>query len=239
MDSALDELWGAERRPRRGPQPRFTVTEVAAAAVCVADREGLRGLALASVAAQLGLTTTGLYRYVDSKDTLVEIAVDEAIGPAPRITAEDWRDGVRQWSRLLFEVYRSHPWLSDVRPTGVPRTPNALAWIESFLVAVEGAADIADPMSASLFVQGVVRMYAEMLGSVQRSDADDVAELAARLSRYAAGRFPRLAQTVRRDWSNVVDEFEFAIDTVLRGLTEPRDPAGRGHEPTSGQTASR
>ena len=216
LPGAIAELW-VGRAARRGPRPRLSVTDVAEAAVAVADDDGLAALSLQSVAGRLGIATTGLYRYVDSKRTLVEIAVDRATGPPPALPAGDWAAAVRHWSRELLATHRRHPWLSDVEPSGMPRTPNPLAWLDRLLGALADAPGGEDPMSAALLLEAVVGRYAALLRSVRPAGAGG-AEVLDHLAGARAGEFPFLARAVDRDWSDVEREFDFAVGTVLRGL---------------------
>jgi AcrR family transcriptional regulator len=217
LPSAITELW-VGRPPRRGPRPRLSVADVAQAAVEVADEDGLAALSLQSVAGRLGLATTGLYRYVDSKRTLVEIAVDHATGPAPELPAGDWAAAAAHWCRELLEVHRAHPWLSDVEPSGMPRTPNPLAWLDRLLGALAEAPGAGDPMSAALLLEAVVGRYAALLRSVLPAESGGAADVLAHLEGARAGEFPFLVRAVDRDWSDVEREFDFAVATVLRGL---------------------
>ena len=73
---ALLQAWGLASPPRRGPKARFELADVVSAAVELADDAGLDAVTLSELARRLGLTTTGLYRYVDSKDVLDELVVD-------------------------------------------------------------------------------------------------------------------------------------------------------------------
>ncbi|MDT2006851.1 helix-turn-helix transcriptional regulator [Rhodococcus opacus] len=79
----LRSAWGLDPPTTRGPKARSSVDDIVAAAMSLADADDLTVVSLAAVAAELGLTTTALYRYIDSKDTLVEIMIDTAVGPAP------------------------------------------------------------------------------------------------------------------------------------------------------------
>jgi len=195
------------------------VTDVAEAAVSVADDDGLAALSLQSVASRLGIATTGLYRYVDSKRTLVEIAVDHAVGTAPDLPSGDWAAAARRWSAELLDVHRSHPWLSDVEPSGMPRTPNPLAWLDRLLGALAEAPCVDDPMSAALLLEAVVGRYAGLLRTVRAGEAGSAAEVLGHLHDARAGQYPHLARAAERDWSDVDREFDFAVTTVLRGLT--------------------
>src|SRR6201994_1909280 len=60
---ALALLGGRRGRGRRGPRPALSVDEIVAAAIAVADAEGLEAVSMARVAADLGFTTMSLYRY--------------------------------------------------------------------------------------------------------------------------------------------------------------------------------
>jgi AcrR family transcriptional regulator len=57
-------LWRTPGEPTRGPRRGLTLDEIAWAAVEVADRDGLAGLSMQRVAAEVGLTKMALYRYV-------------------------------------------------------------------------------------------------------------------------------------------------------------------------------
>src|SRR6476659_4382323 len=71
MTSAFELLWRDEEPARRGRRPSLSVREVVAAAVGIADANGLEAVSLQRVAAEFGFTTTSLYRYVPDKATLL------------------------------------------------------------------------------------------------------------------------------------------------------------------------
>ena len=66
----------ARRGSRPGPPPSLTVHRIAAAAVELADTEGLAAVTMRSLAAAVGVSAPGLYRYVTSRDELVGHMVD-------------------------------------------------------------------------------------------------------------------------------------------------------------------
>src|SRR5215207_6107774 len=93
LDRTLELLWGARRRPRRGPKPSLSVEQIVSAAVEVADDEGLAALSMQRVAERLGFTTMSLYRYVPGKGELIDLMLDAAFGrpPDPEDEAPNWR----------------------------------------------------------------------------------------------------------------------------------------------------
>lgn len=184
---AIRQLWGLAGPPARGPRARADVAAVAAGAVAVADRDGFEAVTLARVAAELGLTTTALYRYVDAKATLVELMVDHALGEPPVLRARTPGRRLDAWVDALCERYAKHPWLSVFPLERPPRSPRALAWLDVLLQELS-AAGAPDPLGTALAVDVLVRGYAGLARVSQRADVPSP-ELAAQIAR----RFPALA----------------------------------------------
>ena len=67
-------------------QARADLERIAAAGITVACPTGSTPLSMARVAAELGAGTMSLYRYVASKDELLTLMVDTALGPPPSPT---------------------------------------------------------------------------------------------------------------------------------------------------------
>ncbi|WP_213455469.1 TetR/AcrR family transcriptional regulator [Rhizomonospora bruguierae] len=214
-DRALRLLWGVDPPPARGPKARWSLNDVALRALALADKGGLENVSLAKVAAELGVTTTAIYRYVDSKDVLVALMVDAAIGDPPTLTEDSLEDRCRAWVRALRERYRLHPWLADVQPTGIPRQPRPFGWIEAMVTATAEYRGV-DGLRLSLLFEGLVRAYS----TIARGVVADTAP-AAWMSTALAERFPALARVAQRDWSNVDAELDYSLEIVLRGLARP------------------
>lgn len=179
--------------------------------MALADADGLTGVSLASVAAELGLTTTALYRYLDSKDELLEVMVDAAVGPPPELSGDDWNSRVHAWARQLWRRYTAHPWLADVRVSGMPRYPQRLGWMDVLLRELDHTR-VADPMQTALLLDGIARTFSLLAATPIEGTAPP-----AWLLDVAATRYPRLARELGRDWTNLDDEFSRAVDTLLRG----------------------
>jgi len=127
-------LYAGRDPQRRGPRPALTLDGVIAAAVELADAEGLPGVSMAKVAERLGFTTMSLYRYVRSKDELLVLMADTANREqAPVAAPESWRDGMAAWAKGIFGVYRQHPWLLQVPMSTPPAGPSQLLWMEAGL----------------------------------------------------------------------------------------------------------
>ena len=182
-----------------------------ATAVQWTDTHGVSALTLAAVAGELDLTATALYRYLDSKDALLELMVDHAIGAAPRLVEASWRERAHQWTKTLCDRYRLHPWLAQNQAGGMPHHPSAVAWIDLLLSELDQS-PIDDPMRTALLLDGLARTFAPITGPIAASPP-----LPGWLAGAIAERHPRLAAELGRDWTDIDDELAHAVETVLTG----------------------
>lgn len=140
LPPVVEQLWGVRDRGRRGgPRPALSLERIVAAAVELADSGGLAALSMSRLAEKLGFTTMSLYRHVASKDDLLVLLLDAAIGPPPdRDPDAGWRAGCEQWAAALQQVYLRHPWMLDLPISGMPAGPQQLAWLDRMLAALAG-----------------------------------------------------------------------------------------------------
>jgi AcrR family transcriptional regulator len=78
-------LWGSRERNARGPRPGLSIDQIAAA-IEIADVDGLEGHSMRGVADRLGAGTMSLYRYVPAKADLLDVMIDLVSGE----TADQW-----------------------------------------------------------------------------------------------------------------------------------------------------
>jgi AcrR family transcriptional regulator len=150
---------------RRGPRPALSLDGVVAAAIEIADAEGLAGVSMSKVAERLGFTTMSLYRYVKSKDELLLLMADTANREQPPVTdPESWRAGLQAWATGIFATYRRHPWLLQVPMSGPPAGPSQLLWMEAGLQSL-GRVEI--PIGIKLQIIQLLHGYAR--GEAQMS----------------------------------------------------------------------
>ena len=106
-------IWELPEHGERGPKARYSRAAIAAAAVALADAEGLDAVTMRRMAAELGLGTMSLYNYVPTKDHLVQLMIDE-VGTEYRFPAEppgDIRQAVVDLARQGRDITQRHPWL--------------------------------------------------------------------------------------------------------------------------------
>ncbi|MFE9626708.1 TetR/AcrR family transcriptional regulator [Streptomyces sp. NPDC006527] len=133
--AARTSVWleGKARRGRGGGQPsgldRGRITEVT---VRLLDAEGLDKFSMRRLAAELNVTAMSVYWYVDTKDDLLELALDAAFGelelPDPQDEGADWRDQLRALATAYRGLLVRHHWLSPLAGRYLNIGPNSLAF---------------------------------------------------------------------------------------------------------------
>ncbi|MEU4391147.1 TetR/AcrR family transcriptional regulator [Kribbella sp. NPDC023855] len=230
LPRVLQQLWGLEGPARPGPKPTFHISDIGAAAIKLADTAGLGAVSMSKVAAELGFTTMSLYRYVDSKDDLYVVMLEQAFGPpAPIDPAAGWRERITAWAVAFRDAIRRHPWVLQVPVREPPLSPMQLEWMEHGLRSFEDTAlSPADSLSAMLLVNIYVR-GAGALTAGMTPDAQQAPEAnqlyVQRLTMLAdPDRFPTIAGNLRSRPAEDFDvdydagEFIFGLDTVLDGI---------------------
>jgi AcrR family transcriptional regulator len=236
LPPGLDLLWGRRDPGQRGPRRGRSVEEIVAAAVRVADRDGLEAVSMARVAQELGLTPMSLYRYVASKDELLQLmwnASAEGVA-AFELEGEGWRSRLRSWIQVQRETIDRHPWIAQMPMAAPPTAPNSLLFVEKGLEALDDT-EMAD--ADKLRVIGLLSSYA--LSEARM--ADDAARAARRAADageqmwtfeallrelVVEDSYPRLHRIA---WSAVdqgqkaygaseLEEFMFGVDRILDGV---------------------
>jgi AcrR family transcriptional regulator len=141
----------------------LSVGRIVAAAIDLADEDGLAAVSMARVAKRLGFTTMALYRHVAAKDELLALMLDAALVLEPEQPASGWREGLEQWAWQLLRVVRRHPWWLQIPVAPPPTGPNTFALMERGLRPL-GETALSEPEKAGviLLVNGYVMWQARL-----------------------------------------------------------------------------
>jgi AcrR family transcriptional regulator len=232
LPGALAAAWGLRDRPGKGPKRGLSLDQIVRAGIAVAAADGLAAVSMSRVAAELGVGTMSLYRYVDSKRDLLELMVDAGVGPPPPVRPDaGWRVGLSAWAWALLAAYRENLWAVEVPIGGPPATPNAIGWIEQALTSLRGTGlDESGKMSVILLTSNFVRNEATMEAQIEagvRALGQSPSELMAGYNKMLGAildplRFPEMlavaASGVLGDADDWDDEFTFGLDRILDGV---------------------
>lgn len=200
------------------PRPKSLTREaVAAAALVVIDRDGLAALSMRAVAAELGMATMSLYRYVADRAELEELVVDlvlAGIDLAPPRRA-GWAGQVAALVERARAAIAAHPQVVPLTMAHRHTSANLLRWTEAVL-GVLAAAGFTGPRR----VVALRCLVAHLVGSLQLEHLGPLSGPGtAAMARLPAEEFPLLAETARHATRVPADEeFRRGLAAVLRGL---------------------
>ncbi|GLV87113.1 TetR family transcriptional regulator [Streptomyces lavendulae subsp. lavendulae] len=221
-----EQLWLGSTRPRRGRKPAYSREAITAAAVALADAEGLEAVTIRRVAAEVGAGAMSLYSYAPDKETLLELMVDHVTGelPAAHTPGGDWRAELKAIAHLQRAHMLRHPWLPAALAGRRTPGPNTLAFLERALAALrpsglDGVAKLEVFAQLTAFVAGHVTH--ELAGAAALRSPDRLAAEARYLAAVAAdGRHPELAEVLAAPGRPLTPEATFTrfLNRLIDGL---------------------
>jgi TetR/AcrR family tetracycline transcriptional repressor len=223
--------------------PRGTITRerVLQAALEILDRDGVAGLSLRKIAAQLGVSTMSIYRHYRSKSEIEMDIVDHVVG-SYGVTQHNTGEPIA-WLLQTYASMRSglcaHPGLLSLLDNAAAQTAaqgtNALAVMEAILGQIE-TTGLPPEQTARLFHLTMALMMGSVLLMNQSARAAIVAaeptvndaqsHLRQQLfEMLPADRFPhitRAAPHLARVWE--ADTFLDDLRLMIAAFTQPLDP---------------
>ncbi|WP_433322992.1 TetR/AcrR family transcriptional regulator [Spirillospora sp. CA-294931] len=152
-------IWLLPDRPARGPKPAYSRAQITETAVRLADAEGIEAASMRRIAAEIGAGAMSLYRYVPSRDDLIELMIDHTVGEIeyPERPTGDWRHDLALLGHGWRAMWRRHSWLLFIRRGGPSFGPNQIRIME-FTFSV---LDVGIPIDEILSLSGLLTGYVE------------------------------------------------------------------------------
>lgn len=196
---------------------------VVAAAIALADREGLDAVSMRRLAAELDVTPMALYNHVANREDLVDAMVDAVITlPAPSPHPGPWRDALSQRLLAMRAVMKRHPWAPAAIETRTLATPATLAHMDQLMAIM-----FAGGLSADLVHHAMHTLSTRMWGFTRDvlptpRMPEEPSERAALMAAFAA-TYPSivLMATTAPGASEHCDadaEYRFALNVMLDGF---------------------
>jgi len=241
MEPDKATVWERIERPATAPRAVLSHAQIAAAAVELADAEGLDAVSMRKLAGRLGVAAMALYRYVSSKEELLELMVDAVhadCGPLPDDPAVigDWRKILRGMALQNRARILRHPWLPKATTQALTAlTPNQLAGAQLVLTALEPLGLDADTAMAVVdtvadYTHGATGREVTLSQIMQREgwqSPDDLRDAYAPHMIYlmSTGRYPAFHRWVReaKRKDDAQWRFEFGLDCLLDGIAARLD----------------
>lgn len=218
--------------PRVGRSGPLSRTRIVAAAIEVADEEGLEAMTMKRVAAHLEAGVMSLYRHVADKEELIQSMVEQVAEDFsyPGHPELGWREAMHALARNDWGAYLDHPWMLTATATVTPpfgaASLSAMEWAltaleELHLPPLTAARAV---MTVNNYVQGSARV---VLGGLPPDGNDDPGRnWQRRLADVELESFPRLQHLIgqslpsgERDW--FIDGLDVILDGVEAGGAAP------------------
>lgn len=136
-----NNIWFSDRledQPRKHPGEKLSRERIVAAAIELADTDPRGEVTMRAIAGKLGTRSPmALYRYVDNKDALADLMLDEMYGLVELPDSTGWRGCLHALGHSAGEVVQRHPWFARLAFSRPPIGPNALACYDTCLAALE------------------------------------------------------------------------------------------------------
>jgi AcrR family transcriptional regulator len=172
---------------------RFTLQDIADAALRIVDEQGLAALSMRSLAGALGTGPMTVYNYVADKTALEELVVAAVVAeitlPAP---TDDWRRDVQAIAVAIWEGVRAHPAAVPLVLTRRLSAPTGFAIVDALVAALGRGGLTGTGLLAAFhgllgFVIGAAQT--ELAGPLTGS----AAEAAGRIGAAAGAEHPHIA----------------------------------------------
>lgn len=244
---SMELLWGTATPASRGPKPSLRLSDVVAAAIELADADGMAAVSMRRVAERLGKSAMSLYTYVPGKAELVDLMLDAVYGELDTDLdrQQGWRAAVEVAARDLWDLFERHPWALQVAGSRAVLGPHEFDVYETHLRLLDGLGltDLELSRAANVvggFVWGSAKALADARTAAQVTGVSDEEWWAARspfLQELAGpvwdARYPLISrleahqvfeQTDRPDPATpyleqeAADTFEFGLQRLLDGI---------------------
>jgi AcrR family transcriptional regulator len=219
----------------RGQRVSLDRQRILQAAIEFIDQWGLHALSMRRLGAFLGVEAMALYRYVPSREDLLDGVVDTVLDalhrdPEVHLHAEHgWQDYLQRLAHGIRRIALAHPAVFPLVATRPPAAPwirpplRSLRWLESLLSVLQGAgfsdeAAVIAYRAYTTFLLGHLLLEVSHRGPLT-DDEDDVDPPAGTAGDVTLGGYPRLrALEPLLDQDESVAEFEEALETLLDRL---------------------
>ncbi|TMR98402.1 TetR/AcrR family transcriptional regulator [Nonomuraea basaltis] len=227
-DAEYVNIWMRPERPAYGPKPAYSRAQITEAAIRIADAEGLEAATMRRIAAEIGAGAMSLYRYVPSRDDLVELIADRLQGEidVKGMPSGDWRADLTRYADGLRAMWLRHPWIATVQRSLPSFGPNQLLVIERVMGALDAHVSIDENLALMAmlngYVEGAVREEIGWVEEVRRSglsESEWMVRSGPRVEQLLeSGEYPifsKIVMEARRLHLSRDDQFRHGLERVL------------------------
>lgn len=210
--------------PRRAP---LTRERVLAAAIDLADRDGIASLSMRKLAQELGVEAMSLYHHVANKDAILDGLIDLVFGEIDLPVGEaDWKAAMRRRAISAREVLRRHPWATGLMESRSTPGPATLRHHDAVLGILRNAGfPLELAAHAYSLLDSYIYGFALQETSLPFNTPEETAEVAqAMMAEFPTDAYPHLTEIavehVLQPGYSYASEYLFGLDLILDGLEQ-------------------
>ena len=209
-----DSTWSSLSRENN--EHALTVERIVAAGISLADREGLDGLSVRRIAADLQSSPMALYHYVPSKRDLLNLMLDavNAEFKAPREPVASWRDVLTHFAWESRRCLRNHPWVGVLRTADPEYGPESIRILEWLLTSLlESGLD----RKIAARTLGILYVFVNGFVAAELANSGRPAHFSKPV--LSTGKFPNVARFAAEHTEEPDDQgFKRALTWILDGI---------------------
>src|SRR3954447_4746594 len=207
-------------------EPRLPLSRerILAAALDLADENGIESLTMRKLGETLGFEAMSLYNHVANKNDLLDGMIDlvlvETESPSP---VEDWDAAIRATALSVHHALNRHPWACNLLMSPGRVRPSRLRYMDALLGRLREAGFSADTTYHAYHVLDAHIFSFSMWQNAHNYTPAAPEEMAGMLDRLIpVSEFPHLHEHAVQHMSEGphrhVSAFEYGLDLILEGL---------------------
>jgi AcrR family transcriptional regulator len=227
-DAEYVNIWMRPERPAYGPKPAYSRAQITEAAIRIADAEGLEAATMRRIAAEIGAGAMSLYRYVPSRDDLIELMADRLMGEidVTGMPSGDWRADLTRYADGMRGMWLRHPWIATVHRALPSFGPNQLLLIERGMGALDSHVSIDQNLGLMAMLNGYIEAavrdeisWAEEVRRSGLSESEWMARSSPRIHQLVhSGEYPiftKIVMEARQPHLSRDDQFRYGLERIL------------------------
>lgn len=214
-----------ERNEGVQARSRLSRDGVLQAALTLADRDGIGGLSIRSLAQEMATKPMSLYYYVANKDEILDGLVDlvftEIELPRP---GSDWKEEMRRRAHSARQALRRHPWAVGLLESRKAPGPATLKHHEATLATLRaGGFPVRQTAHAYSLLDSYIYGFALQEAALPLAGQEPVAEVAGPImEQFSPGEYPYLleiaTEVVMKPDYDYGNEFGYGLELILDAL---------------------
>lgn len=250
-DAEYVNIWMRPERPATGRRPTYSRAQITEAAVRIADAEGLEAATMRRIAAEIGTGAMSLYRYVPSRDDLIELVADHLMGEidVTGVPSGDWRADLTRYANELRAMWLRHPWVATVHRSLPSFGPNQLLLIERVMGALDAHVSIDENLRLMAMlnshIEGAVREEISTAEELRRSGLSESEWMTRSSSRIhqlvSGGKYPiftKIVTEAHQPHLSRDDQFRSGLKHILDYIAASVPPTPDLHGAHRDETSS-